>query len=561
MMSRSYYLRVEPRTTASDLTAGIAARIYDPLWMLGRQWQLGELLGEDAGSAVNARLDAETALLSTYRPARDALDTSYDPGALPLDVLVEAGPVRNCKGWTLQLRIDTGREFLRALSDAGLDDYAAAFLDGYGFEAADAEQRAADPGAARLLEVALGRIPDGRELYRQIGGALDVGAALPEPPVATTADVDILREAARAWFAWCSETVFESGPASAWCDDTLDYEFSVATSVAGDATRLDAREQRGGGLDWHSFDARPQLRPADFRALPPIDGLPTGVRFRGMPNARWWEFEDASVDFGSVDAGASDVARLALMEFALVYANDFFAIPLRLDVGALCRITSLIVTDTFGMNQRIAAAAHGAGRQGDVRWSMFTLSERDPAARTAAGVADLFFLPPTAQQVLADRPVEEVLLLRDEMANLAWAVERRYEGARGVAQERHEEAQRNRVPVPPPDTGAQLRYLLGTEVPPYWFPLVPVNVSGALCLAPQRMTNQPASVMPRGTFVRVGGTPVIDCAVPREGRQLLRDFALTRWSNGTSLLWSRRRSGVGRGEGTSGLRFDVASRD
>jgi len=558
-MSRSYYLRIEPRTTSSDLTAGIAARIYDPLWMLGRQWQLGELLGEDAGSAVNAKLDTEVAMLSMYRATRGGIDTPYDPLTLPLEALVEAGPVRQSKRWTLQLRIDTGREFLHALGDAKLDTYASELLDAYGFEAASAEERAADPAAARLLDVALGRIPDGRKLYREIGGALESGARLPAP-IATARDADDLRKAAQAWLAWCKETVFESGTASAWCDDTLDYEFSVATSGNADAMRLDASEQRGGGLDWHSFDARPQPQPMDFKTLPTIDGLPTGVRFRGMPNARWWEFEDASVDFGSVDAGASDVARLALMEFALVYANDFFAIPLRLDVGSLCRITSLVVTDTFGMNQRIAAAAHGAQRQGDARWSMFTLSERDPAQRNGAGVADIFFLPPVAQQVLADRPVEEVLLLRDEMANLAWAVERRYEGARGVAQERHEEAQRNRAQPPPPAVDAQLRYSLGTEVPPYWFPLVPVNMAGALRLEPQRMANQPASVEPRGSFVRINGTPVFDAAVPREGRRLLRDYAQTRWSNGASLLWSRRRSGIGRGEGSSGLRFDVADR-
>ena len=34
----------------------------------------------------------------------------------------------------------------------------------------------------------------------------------------------------------------------------------------------------------------------------------------------------------SIDAGPSDVARMALLEFALVYGNDFFAMPLRLPV-------------------------------------------------------------------------------------------------------------------------------------------------------------------------------------------------------------------------------------
>ena len=38
--------------------------------------------------------------------------------------------------------------------------------------------------------------------------------------------------------------------------------------------------------------------------------------------------------------------------------------------------------------------------------------------------SNLFFLPPSLLKSLESRPIEEVLFLRDEMANLAWAVER-----------------------------------------------------------------------------------------------------------------------------------------
>jgi hypothetical protein len=557
-MSRTWLLRTEPRTTASNLAQGIAARVYDPLWLLGRQWQLGEFLGEDAGSPVSAALDAQTAPVAVYRRGRKGKNEAYDPGALPLEAMVEADQVRGgSRPWTLRLRIDTGREFLRALDDAHMNGYAAAFREAYPLEPATVEERAADPGAARLLDVAAGRIPDGKQLYHQIGAALDGGLALPAPPTVAANDVDPVRKAAQAWLAWCRETLFETGHASAWQGDTLDYAFSVATSSGAHALSLDAGEYRGGSLDWHSFDVRPERAPADFKALPTLQGVPTGVRFRGMPNARWWEFEDASVDFGSIDAGASDTARLAVLEFGLVYANDFFAMPLRLAVGSLCRITSLVVADTFGMNLKIEPAGHGASRQGDRRWSMFTLSERDPAQRGASGVGDVFFLAPVAQQLLSDRPVEEVLLLRDEMANLAWAVERRYEGAQGIAAERLEETMRGRPPAAPPPGDPQLHYLLGTTVPDYWYPLVPVPAIADVRLELQRMANQPVSNVPRGSFLRFNAPSVADSAVPREGRQLSRDYVFTRWSSGASFVWSRRLSRVGRGEGSSGLRFDV----
>ena len=46
--------------------------------------------------------------------------------------------------------------------------------------------------------------------------------------------------------------------------------------------------------------------------------------------------------------------------------------------------------------------------------------------------------------------------------------------------------------------------------------------------------------------------------VPREGARATRAYQLTRWIDGTTLLWLGRRKGVGRGEGSSGLRFDTA---
>jgi len=46
--------------------------------------------------------------------------------------------------------------------------------------------------------------------------------------------------------------------------------------------------------------------------------------------------------------------------------------------------------------------------------------------------------------------------------------------------------------------------------------------------------------------------------VPREGARATRVYQLTRWIDGTTLLWLARRKSVGRGEGSSGLRFDTA---
>lgn len=49
MTSITTWVRLEPRARDRDLRAGSEARIADPLWLLARQWQLGELAGVDAG--------------------------------------------------------------------------------------------------------------------------------------------------------------------------------------------------------------------------------------------------------------------------------------------------------------------------------------------------------------------------------------------------------------------------------------------------------------------------------------------------------------------------------
>ena len=55
--------------------------------------------------------------------------------------------------------------------------------------------------------------------------------------------------------------------------------------------------------------------------------LPTQVTFNGMPNTRWWEFEDGRTNFGDIKPDTTDLAKLLLIEFGLVYANDWFLIP------------------------------------------------------------------------------------------------------------------------------------------------------------------------------------------------------------------------------------------
>jgi hypothetical protein len=282
-----------------------------------------------------------------------------------------------------------------------------------------------------------------------------------------------------------------------------------------------------------------------------------------MPAARFWEFEDAQVDFGSVDAGPTDLARMLLVEFAIAYGNDWFVIPVELDVGSLCRTKSLVITDTFGV-QCLMKSNSEAGDQNSI-WRMFQISHTRGSGLPEPE-PNLFFLPPSLISGISDQPIEEVLFLRDEMANLAWAVERVVESpAEGrinrfeaYLQDKRKRDQQS--PPTPPTTEQALRYRLSTEVPDYWIPLLPVKTDQGLRLRRGAVLRTDGSVAPVSALGRIlepgHELSLFEEEVPREGVRVKRSYQFTRWIDGSSHFWVGRRKCVGRGEGSSGLKFD-----
>ena len=70
--------RLEPLALTPDLTPGLQALLGDPLWLLGRQWQFGELRGEDGGTPISAVVEVEQAPLSRLRRRRRDRSTPVD---------------------------------------------------------------------------------------------------------------------------------------------------------------------------------------------------------------------------------------------------------------------------------------------------------------------------------------------------------------------------------------------------------------------------------------------------------------------------------------------------
>jgi hypothetical protein len=60
----------------------------------------------------------------------------------------------------------------------------------------------------------------------------------------------------------------------------------------------------------------------------------------------------------------------------------------------------------------------------------------------------------------------------------------------------------------------------------------------------------------RGAILSGPSLKLYDEEVSREGARVVRSYQCTRWIGGHTVLWLGLRKSVGRGEGSSGLRFD-----
>ena len=64
--------RLEGRPRSQTFERALQAEVRDALWMLTKQWQMGEFKGSDTGSPVFARLLMQKTRLTKYQPASAA---------------------------------------------------------------------------------------------------------------------------------------------------------------------------------------------------------------------------------------------------------------------------------------------------------------------------------------------------------------------------------------------------------------------------------------------------------------------------------------------------------
>lgn len=584
--------RLEGRPRADDFSRTLKAEIRDPLWMLTRQWQMGEFRGDDAGSPVFAKIHLTSAPLTGYQPA------SHDPREFdltrPLEAQVEARSLPLSRGdqpIALDIRLAMGRQWLKYIRPLGV--FKQDFVDNYPVLPPDPNDKnqaeiVAHRQTWQAIAAAAGRAVDGYALYvylRQDAShhAYD-GTTIPP---ALHLQVDDLAAKFMAWY----ERIFYHPGASeedAWLPSALEYQFSLSSENDDEPAVLLAKEYHHGRLDWYNLDIDPErtaLKPENNGPGAPVPAssqtssfIPTQVTFDGMPHTRWWTFEDGQVNFGDVNPGTKDLAQLMLIEFGLIYANDWFLFPLTLPVGSLTRVKGLAVTNVFG--ERIWVEAAGRGQdEAWQRWNMFSMAvygQEDVSADTR------LLLLPTVPKIQQGSGGEAVTLVRDEMANMVWGIETRVslpDGRSVAGLEAAQDLRRfyerlvNNTPAPPPpDPAAPIRYqVMSNNVPENWIPFIPVHIPGsnreiqlqraALPRLIARDPERPAKIRPRTTMLREGLDArlpyfVHEEEVPRAGVQVTANFQRTRWSGGQVVVWYGIGKQTGRGEASSNLRYD-----
>jgi hypothetical protein len=565
-MAQTLWYRLEPSPGISKASNAVTppAQIRDPLWMLMRQWQLGEFLGADAGSPAWVEFGTSVEPLAEWSASGSA--STPISSDRPLDEVALREPFSP----DFSVRLELGQLFEEQLTAAGAADLIPAFRDTYLL----AEMKPDSPNASRLVALATGRSIDGVSLL----DATPQGASLPPLPAVPADKSAAVQQAIKQVRDWAAKVYGSFGdrdPVS-WDSTRLAYSLAVDAKDGNGGVQLAAQPSRTADLEWFAFDVvkrqGPPPAPGPLRKL-----LPAHVRFPGMSPLGYWEFERTAEDLASLEANLGDVGRLAFLDFLLLYSMGWYLLPVDVPAGSLSRVASLEVVDVFGTRTRIEPADHDPRAP----CRLFVNSVRGDD-KTDGGF--LLVSPTPGSARITGTPLEDVRIVRDDLAGLGWGIEDQTQDDCGEPWPGNERAAALRAARPqteaqatlaaaraeqrslvmptrlPPRKPGAVRYRVMTDPPLHWYPLLPVRSNGETDLELAALLDGPADALtkiePAGRLLQPG-LQFPSEHLAREGVRLRRVPTLARWTDGSRHLWIARQRTLGGGVVSSGLKFDT----
>lgn len=575
--------RLEGRPFKRDISEALRAEVRDALWFLTRQWQLGEFKGNDAGSPISATPVISQSKIERYQSG-EAAAKAHDL-SLPPEAEIEARPIafmRAGQPMSLDIRLQMGRMWLRMISGLGVSASQYAAL--YPVMKPDRDNPAhanicAHADVWQSFAAASGRMMDGFLFHTHLAAGNKASSGINAPP-ATLAELDAHAEGFLAWF----ERQYvqpDSEEADAWTPERLEYAFNIAAPAEVGEKVLAAEEYFHGRLDWYNYDIDREAQPLGVKGKEELSVsalLPVPLTFPGMPDTRWWAFEDGRTNLGSTEASTTDLGRMLFLEFALLYANDWYLMPLTVPTGSVSTVKGIAVTNVFGERFWVAPAGESNNHDDWRRWTMFTTSIKGRKTE----IADTgLFVAPVVPKVQEGSVHEEVLLTRDEMANMVWGIEKRVplqdgrsKSGKEAAYDLHSYLARQiKKPPEPANPAAPLAYDVMSSVAENWIPFLAARVPdtdhaislqrGAMLRILPGDKEKPKRITPRTSILRPGLDQkplqpffVAEEEVPRAGATVTQSFQRTRWQYGRTCVWLGMRKRAGRGDGASGLSFD-----
>lgn len=546
-------LEVSPRN--ADNSSAFKAEVWDALWLLTRQWQLGEFIGDDAGSLAFTNLSMQCNYLNA-------------PPNIPLETLVEQQPVfenTSSRAVNLQLRLQMGYYWLKLLQKNGLASHAGQFINNPGYQITLPANLSQERDAVQVNSLINGKCFDGWAFYNDPKRFDSAGAQ-------QTQFNDLFKKM-QAWYQRHIQQPQSNN--NRWQPGNLEYRFSTklpVKSLTGNSFKeydLGTKEYYQGRLDWYNFEiqgAAPITASAVTKqpttvTYPDANGrnlVPGPVSFDGMPEKRYWAIEDARTNFAAVKPDKLDLGKMALIEFALIYSNDWHLVPVKLPIGSFLQVQQLEVVDSFGKKTVIPFMGDSLQSTWD-QWQYFSLNN------VTADKLPGLLMPPAVGAVQHSKPLEEVVLIRDEVANVIWGIETIVPGVLGNGLPGREAGTQEQKR----SNGSVLAYQPQTTVPKNWIPFIsvqhPTIASRVVVRRGSMLDENNQRIRPATGLLRQGidsndnqtaSYDIDETEIGREGAIVRKQYQRTRWTNGEVYVWLGIQKTGGKGEGNSALKFD-----
>jgi hypothetical protein len=343
------------------------------------------------------------------------------------------------------------------------------------------------------------------------------------------------------------------GDASAWNAEALEYEFDLKAR----GHEFEASEYDGRTLDWHDFRLKRAIRTRTPQgAIKTETMVPNQLTFPGAPDPRWWALEEGDAYFDSPSDPEPNSLSLLLPEFTFVDINNWYVIPAPMTSGAVRKVRSVTVVDSFGVTTSLDPVVDN---ETDADWALYAI---DGAAKNPTGLDGSFLMAPNiALQVVENDEVEEVRFIRDESVNLVWAWERQIVDENGNTVATNQD--RPEAPDDEHDRSALPEFKLKSPTSRAWIPYVPRHTAttsaldGDINLRRARTDENASSAQPQYRSKLVAEAKYLsEEQVPLSPLRVRRVHRYARGADGTAHFWVGRDREISTRTARPGLRFD-----